>query len=99
MAVIITIIMIIIMIIILNIILIIILSTMMIISTSCVGISCQSFHKCLFVCLLDAFVCLFVWVCLKEYLLRGNFVCGRSHVNLFIDVNTGDNEEHLIHVG
>ena len=28
-------------------------------------------------------------------LLWGNFVGGRAHVNLFIDVDTGDDEEYL----
>ena len=35
-------------------------------------------------------------MCLTEYLLRGDLIGGRPHVNLFIDVNTGDDEEYLM---
>ena len=58
-------------------------------------------YVCLFVCL---FICLYI-VCLllclcvvfvKEIgnLLRRNFISGRPHVDLLIDVDAGDNEEN-----
>ena len=39
-------------------------------------------------------VCLFFGAIEKIYLLGGNFISGRPHIDLLIDVDAGDDEEN-----